>query len=321
MRTPKYLSPTALGIWEKNKEDYYLQYLAEQRPPRFQQTQPMAVGSAFDAYVKAYLFEKLFGKIDERFDFQNIFEEQVEVHNRDWALAAGQHAFDAYRNSGALADLLTELIKSKSEPRFEFTLQAIIEDVPILGKPDVWFVHRSGRPVILDFKVNGFCSNSPKSPARGYLKVRDGYGQTKTANTMHKDCVPMYMQDMLVNVNEFFESIDKSWGLQLCTYAWLMGSNVGDEFIVAIDQLACAPNSVSPDKPYIRIAEHRGTVGEDFQRKAIARYKECWETINSDHIFRDKTKEESAARCSTLDRAHEAYEIGGDFLKEMMGRL
>ena len=52
MRTPKYISPSALKLFEKNPTEYYLKYLADAHPPRSPQTQPMSVGSAFDAFVK-----------------------------------------------------------------------------------------------------------------------------------------------------------------------------------------------------------------------------------------------------------------------------
>ena len=60
MRMPEYLSPTSLNVWKRDQEQFYLQYLAEKRPPREPQTQPMAVGAAFDAYVKSYLYNRYY---------------------------------------------------------------------------------------------------------------------------------------------------------------------------------------------------------------------------------------------------------------------
>ena len=137
MRIPKYLSPSSLGTWEADQEEFYLRYLADKRPPRMPQTQPMSIGSAFDAYVKSYYHKVLFNTVDPEFEFDTIFINQVEEHNRDWALVAGKYAFDAYQTSGALADLLNELQKSQSDPRFEFTLQDEFMGVPLLGKPDL----------------------------------------------------------------------------------------------------------------------------------------------------------------------------------------
>ena len=55
MKTPRSLSYSSMTLWEKNPEEFYLRYLAEHPAPRLPQEPPMAVGSAFDAYVKAAL--------------------------------------------------------------------------------------------------------------------------------------------------------------------------------------------------------------------------------------------------------------------------
>lgn len=84
-RIPTYLSPSQLSLWENNKEEYYLQHLSEVRAPRVPQMNYMSIGSAFDAYVKSAMHEVLFGKgTDSRFEFDTLFSEQVEEHNRDW---------------------------------------------------------------------------------------------------------------------------------------------------------------------------------------------------------------------------------------------
>jgi hypothetical protein len=308
--------------WEKDKEEFYLQYLADKRPPRFPQTQPMAVGSAFDAYIKSYFHEVLFGKgNDPQFALEKIFEDQVEEQNRDWAWGAGKFCFEAYKTSGAMADLLLQLQQAKDEPRFEFTLQNEIRGVEILGKPDVFFVHSSGTPIILDFKVNGFCSKHAVSPKRGYLKVRDGWvgKPSRNANAIHKDAMAMTHSGVIINIAEFFETIYEEWAMQLSTYGWLCGAELGSEFVCALDQLCCKPDE--PDKPQIRIAEHRGLVSREYQLKLMARYSELWEIVHSNHIFRDMEFAESAARCQMLDQQYKAFEDDDDFMKELTGRI
>lgn len=328
MRHPKYLSPTSLAVWAENQEEYYLRYLAEHRPPRFPQTQPMSVGSSFDAYIKSDLHSKLFGGKDLRFEFDTIFQNQVEEHNRDWALDAGKHAFESYKTSGAMYDLFKQLEEAKSEPRFEFTIQEEIKGVPILGKPDVYFTHKAGQNIILDFKVNGYCSKHPVSPKRGYIRVRDGwdnYPPSRIVDVQHKDAFPMLHEGVIINISEHFETIDEQWSTQLATYGWLCGDEVGSEFIVAIDQLACKPHI--ENKPLIRVAEHRGLLGKEFQLETMSRYSELWEIIHSNHIFREMSFVDSSARCEMLDIQYKAYEIEGGFTKqeaqmwkELMGR-
>lgn len=317
---PRFISPSALATWEWNQEEYYLKYLAENPPPRIPQTEAMSVGSSFDAYVKSYLFDKLFGiNKDPAFEFQNIFETQVEEQNRDFALQAGAAVFEVYKTCGALADLFVELEKASGEPRFEFTVEGCVcstckticdndihDRIPLLGKPDVWYINKDGLPIILDFKVNGYCSSYRQSPARGYLRLRPG-------DKRHKDCQPMKIHGITINIGEFFESINKSWSQQLSTYAWLCGAQVGSTFVVAIDQAVC-------NLPDIKFAEHRCQIGEQFQEEVYKKYVELWNIIHSDHIFRDRTPEESFKRCEMLDMQYAAYTDGEDFIKKLVGR-
>lgn len=326
MRIPKYLSPTSLAKWESDPEEFYLQYLADKRPPRMPQTLPMSVGSSFDAYIKSFFHKELFGKAaDPRFEFTTIFEDQVEPDNRDWALEAGKHVFESYKTSGAMHDLLKQLKEAQGEPRFEFTMEVEIRQVNLLGKPDVFFVHKDGKPVILDFKVNGYCGNYSTSPKSGYLKIRDGWQVTqapasKGANSMYKDAQPFKLQGMVINIGSFLEDVNKIWATQLATYGWLCGTEVGSEFVCALDQLVCKP-SPNSKFPLIRIAEHRCLISKEFQLKVIARYSELWEIVHSNHIFKELSFEESAGRCEMLNLQHAAFGEDDDFIKELTGRL
>ena len=144
MRVPEYLSPTSINLYYKDPEEFYIRYLSEFKPPRPPQTQPMAIGSAFDAFVKSYLHEKLFGKgKDPRFEPRTLFEVQVEPQHHSWAWRHGEKAFEFYRQSGALADLLIELQQAVGEPRFEIEIRGIVSarsesvtgSVMLLGKP------------------------------------------------------------------------------------------------------------------------------------------------------------------------------------------
>src|ERR1700733_9743280 len=98
MRKMAYLSPTSLSLFLKDETQFYMQYLAENRPARPPQTVPMAVGSSFDAFAKSYLYEALFGKKDPKFELMAIFEAQVEPQNRDRAYKDGEHVFKEYNS-------------------------------------------------------------------------------------------------------------------------------------------------------------------------------------------------------------------------------
>ena len=122
-RTPQYLSPSALSLYKKDQVEYYRRYCCDSRPIKIPQTVPMAVGSAFDAFVKSYLFGKLCSAapIEEcaKYDLTKLFNAQVETQNRQEVWEYGAHLFDMYKESGALADLMMELSKSIDTPRFE----------------------------------------------------------------------------------------------------------------------------------------------------------------------------------------------------------
>jgi hypothetical protein len=149
----KKLSPTALHKWEDDREEFYMHYLSESSPPRPPQTEPMSVGSSFDAFVKADLCGEFYEVVPAEFHLQTLFEEQVEEDVRPFAWDAGKHCYDRYRDIGAYDDLVAMMRKSKTLPRFEFRLHEEIGGVPLQRKPDLEF--NLDVPFIHDWKVNG----------------------------------------------------------------------------------------------------------------------------------------------------------------------
>ena len=319
MRIPKFLSPSSLSKWECNREEFYLQYLADFRPPRPPQMDYMSIGSAFDAYVKAALHEALFGAgADPQFEFDTIFVQQVEEHNRDWALIHGEHAFERYVLTGSYDELLAALLESRTDPQFEFTVTKEVNGVPLLGKPDCRYVHKNGAHVILDWKVNGYCSKHGASPYKGYRIIRDGWNlkekkATRGAGGAHKLYEEIEHMDMAVG-GHFLELASKDWADQLSIYAWMLGEEVGGEdAVVCIDQLACKPGPST--FPWVRVANHCCRLSETWQTSLVERLTDCWSTITSGHIFEGlMSREESDDRCEILDMrasAHETAEDGG----------
>lgn len=312
MRKPQHLSPTSLALFFENPTEYYLQHLSDQRPPKIGQTQPMSIGSSFDAYVKSYLHGRLFGNgHDPKFQFDTLFEAQVEPHNRDWARQNGEYVFEQYKASGALSDLLLELGKAVGTPRFELEVKGVVNgvresseakilDVPLLGKPDLFYINHAGASVIHDWKVNGYCSNYPPSPMKGYVRLRES-GKNKG---QHKEAQIMSWKGMMINVATLLEHNNKDWGQQLAIYAWLCGMDIGSDFIASIDQVVCKKSE--PGNPVLRFAEHRCKIGSQFQWDVFQKAQTAWEIINSDHFFRDLSFEESQAKCQTLDGVSEA---------------
>lgn len=314
MRTPRYSSPTSITVFFDDREEYYLKYLAENRVPRFPQTQPMSIGSAFDAKVKSYLHYNLFGNYgsDNQYEFKNIFESQVEAHNRDWAIQHCEIVFKAYKESGSLADLMLELQAAAGPPRFEITVEGRVSHesniggVPLLGKPDLYFVTIDGSHVIRDWKVNGYCGTRNLSPKKGYVIIRDGWDHKNTppsrnVNTPHKEAQCMRIGGITVNVATYLELIDEMWAKQVAIYGWLLGEPVASNFIVGIEQLVCSPGS-------IRIATFSNRISPDYQHKLYRQISNMWRCIESGHIFDDMSREDSDDRCHTLDMYHKVHE-------------
>jgi len=325
MREIKYLSPTSIDRWTKDRDAFYLAYLADNRPPRFPQTQPMAIGSAFDAYVKSYLYYNLIGDTKGTpFDFQNLFDTQVEEHNREWAMTHGGYVFSEYRGSGALADLVLMLKDSVTEPRFETTLEATVEGIPFLGKPDIFFNCLSDVDAVHDWKVNGYCSKGTTSPKKGYVALYESDGYKLGP---HKDVQLVHEGGVYANIAHTLEQVDIGWAKQLAIYSWLLGAPVGSKFLVMIDQIVAKDSG--HDFPILRTATHRCFISKAYQYDLMNQCKDIWTRCHSqDRIFYPDccdSRAESVARCEILDIHYRGYEDDESkyadwFDKEIAGR-
>jgi hypothetical protein len=296
------MSPSSIKIFERDIEDYATKYLLKNRPPRPPQTQPMSVGSAFDAFAKSYLYRNLFGNYGS-FDKTTIFESQVEEHNREWAWKAGQDCFDKYKACGALQALMSELGKAVGEPRFEFSVEDHVEfngfEMPLLGKPDIYFVNQYGVRVIYDWKVNGYCSERNTSPMKGYVICRD---LNKWTNYPHKNAVITPYKGVQINAMMYLEEGNRDWADQLSIYSWLMGEPIGGENVVfGIDQITGPGCS--------RISSHRLRIKSEWQTHLAERVCQIWEIIDSGHIFRDMSREESDAKLQQLEDLCQPNEV------------
>lgn len=325
MRKPEYLSPSSINLYFKDTEAYYIKYMSDHKLASEPQTQAMSIGSSLDAYVKSYLFTCLFGashKDFDKYEFNTIFEAQVQPHHRDWARHHGEYVFDCYKKSGALSDLLLQLKQAVGDPRFEIEISGTVDGyteslerdigaVRLLGKPDVFFNNKEGQPVILDFKVNGYCSKSGASPKQGYVQIR---GSERTG--CHRNAHLLMHRGIIINAGMHLEDVDAEWAVQLAIYGWLCGQRVGEQFVVALDQFCCKPNGT--DYPTIRIAEHRTTVSERCQKEIFQKADLAWVACQSGHVFREMSVEDCAARCRLLDGRSKALSSGDPLMRKMM---
>lgn len=293
MNKPKYLSPSSLALFEKQPEEFYFRHLAERKAPRQLQDKPAAAGSSFDAHVKSSL---------GGFGLDELFEAQVEPQNREWARRVGHHLYSEYVKSGALDKLCALLNRSSTQPRFEFSIEAEVGGVPLLGKPDCQFdLPVVGCPVhcILDWKVNGANSKSAVSPYKFYADC---------GGKPHKGFRPVDYFGLTIHDGCLSET-NSDWADQLAIYAWLLGNPVGSEFIVLIDQLVCKPTD---GLPIVRVAQHRTRISKEWQEKLLVRVQNAWHAIDTGHIF-NLSREDSDAKCQQLDLESLAMVGDGDW--------
>lgn len=305
----KRLSPTALHCWERDRELFYCRYMSPNSPPRPPQTKPMSVGSGFDAFVKSHLCSDYYEDVPDQYRLDNLFNDQVEEHVRDFAYDAGQYCFGRYDACGAYKELCLELDKSLTLPRFEFSLKEEVGGVPLHGKPDL--EADVGVPFIHDWKVNGYCGKTATSPKSRYKYCRDTWNLkheaeweaynlkgTRGGDKSHGKYEPMDFHGIEIG-KHWMEDVDRKWADQLSIYAWMVGVPIGNEdWIASIDQLVCKPWA---DYPLVRVAQHRCRVSAFWQFSLLGRLQSCWNAVQSGHVFSDMSKEENDNRCKVLD--------------------
>lgn len=254
------LSFSALRCYRGDPEEFYMRYVAAERPPRPPQRNYGAVGGAFDAYVKAELAHELFG--DDR--FLELFESNVEPQHRDFAHEAGAHCLQAYHRAGAY-ERLRDVLENADDVYFERGLERELDGVPVRGFPDLTFSF-FGVPCVLDWKVKGYCSKYAKSPTQGYwLCEGKSHKRFKPATfPFPRNATPL-------------EEFSDDYAAQLTIYGWLCGvaNPVG-----WIDELVCKPGA---EHPTIRVATHRGLVSTDYQAELRAELVALWEKCKTWH--------------------------------------
>lgn len=281
MRKPKYFSPSSFQLFKNDPMRYYVQYLADDLEPRQPQTIHMAMGSAFDAFVKSQITDDL--QTSTRFDLRELFEQQVAVEFRDELWGKAEYLLHCYKECGAYGLAVADMTLASLEPRFEFDVHAEIYGVPVHGKPDAFYINQYGTPVILDWKVNSFLGGN--NMKKKYYVVDHQLG------TCHKQAVVRSNQGLPVCVNYGLEDVDESWAFQQFVYAIGLGSKVGDQFLTSIDQVTGGPSFYT----------YRASLSKAFQVRSARELKEYWDAINSGYIFIKKSREENDEILARLD--------------------
>ena len=261
----KYLSFTSFNMLDKDPEQFYLQYIKGM--PRFPQTKPMAIGSAFDSRVKQFLVPS--------FDAAQYIK-GIDKNHRDEVMSDSDQLINVYNESGSLQQLKDMIGISECwvEESIEKDITFNGRTVRIMGKPDLHFRLQDGTVIILDWKVNGFYSQA--SPSPGYVNIWD-----KEWKGPHKDVVETKHNDINLNMVGIHKL---DWRQQLMMYSWLIGNEVGGKAIGIIDQMACNSRK---DPSQIRVAQHRAYLPKDEQIELFNDLCDAWERIHSENFLCD----------------------------------
>lgn len=305
LRKPDYLSPSALGLFEKNPDEYFVRYIVPKhlRGKRDPQTGPQSVGSAFDALVKNQIHTTFYGAEETArsgYRLRDLLTQQCEDTTLPESLVIASQLWEEYIECGAFADLIADINNSSVTPRMEFEVTSTIGGVPLLGKPDLHYHTQLHAHVIADFKVSGACSDHGVSPQQGYMVARD-VRKSSTHGLAHKKFVPSLHPGGLVVSGVPMNETTDYWADQLATYAWCLGEPVGSQdFIVRIEQLACRPNK---DGLRVKCVTHQSTVSKGYQERLLERYQACWNAVENNHIWSDLSPAESQARGDLIIRS------------------
>ena len=283
-----------------DRERYYLQYLSDNKV-RDPQTPAMAMGSAVDARIKAYLYPRYVGDGDPAFEFDTLFASQVEPHNRDELLAKSKIVFKAYVESGALRRLC-DILDRSTNVRMEYRLEGDLFGVPFCGYPDL-SCDLDGEPVIFDYKVNGYYSKAGIGPKKYYSWIEAGFNETgkpiRGNKQAHKDALIRHQSGVEYCANHGFEEIDEKWAFQMMSYHFMNGVPYDQRPLIAIEQFSCQPNK-------IRIASLRGMVSAAFVAEMERKIKHVHSVVTNvvdgyPHIFDNIPKDENDAKCQLMD--------------------
>ena len=301
MRRPEALSPTALDLYQSDIEKYVRKYICETRLPYEPQTEPQAIGSSFDAFVKNELLRTLYGeervKKGEQFNLETLFDSQTKFFSdKTWAWENGMHVFNEYKASGAFDALINDM--KDTIPSFEQEVKAEVEMidgtlVPLKGFPDCVFAHKNNRLVIVDWKCNNYCAKSKKSPHKYYINDRYNKGSS------HKESTVENVDGLLIDTKNCFSKVNEKWATQICIYHWICGSPIGGEIIGQIEQLLGIPSTDSL-KPKVRCVTYRNFISKDFQIALSEKVSKIWKNVESYNFF-ELNEEDTAKKINELD--------------------
>lgn len=204
IRLPEYISPSTFLIADRCDLSAYIEKWAGANFRR-EQTMPMAVGSAFDSFIKAEIAIAL-GK-------PNKLAELLKTVELPAAITVGKELAEKYIEAGCLKRLLDQGLNT-----IEMDEKKDIWGVPVFCRLDAALTDNT--PV--DWKVNGYGSQWGASPFQGYIRRMD-----RGMNV----AIPLTRVPLM-------EEINRDWAIQLLFYWWVLAPPIIGPARGIIEQVA-----------------------------------------------------------------------------------
>lgn len=236
----EYISYTSLSQWEACQHSFYQQRLSGLTLPGIEQTPQMAVGNAFDSFIKAEISRRIH-KGDDAVLFAKLIQTMDNKHAS--LIPIGKNTYEAYVKTGFLDNLLREGLDNVEIDK-KVTLP---NGVRVYIKPDA-----VKGDIPHDWKTSGYGATRNYSPKPGYDLYISPYGDVKTGD-------PMYM-----------EHVNEDWAKQLCLYYWGLTEDVTPrKFNGSIDLILYTPKGLS-------YARYRNPISVGFQEGYLKVLENCW---------------------------------------------
>lgn len=295
VRSPEFLSPTALAMFEDFPVAYYFQYLgpAELKPSRFNQTDAMAYGSAFDGEVKWRLAHECNMALRARKD--GTVRSTDFFRRADYGLR--KFISPPFKRNRAFLDRATLIVDGywNGPPAEDVRKHGalLLEDdpqvqrlrgVPIYGKIDL----KTGEPRVVDFKVTGSCSKNPISPVPGYSA---GWVWNPTTN----EYKPLKARS---KVGQPMEDLKPEWATQLATYHFIDGGTEDQDANIGIDQVTFRSGGRIC---YTQIRTH---ITKGYLSYVADRYETAWQAIKDRTVLPPELRNKSLAFLQMMTDQH-----------------
>lgn len=270
-----YISPSTYNVMIRCEYEAWIRKCSGIPYMSTDESKSMAVGTSFDAYVKAEI-AYLLGKVKESKNLLSSLLSGINEKNLD-CIPIGKKLFDRYSYEGCIRRLmddgLTDIELSSKKEILGTKVKGIektIGSVPVFCKPDAVIrtaVHLSQygttfsdkeRVLPVDWKVNGALSKTGQSPKPGYLrKIVNGFDEGRH----DRYGIPL-------------EEIDQDWANQLTFYSWINGNEEIEDYPVAIEQIAVRGETIA-------FASFRTYVSKAWVQKTKTTLQDLWERFAS----------------------------------------